>query len=322
MGRYVCFEPHCVTPTPVSSSPRSAARKSRARNSNNSRAIRDAAIKTLIHSDETSDRQLLLRLLEAGNDADATAVAGALAGLKTTELTPEIIAALASNLQNRTYVPLVDATSWTAQKHERWDLADHFIQGFALYQHHARRSGQVSILEFLEASRDARHLPFIETALTSPFQDVYDAARKAHSTLSPNHRPQSGSSASFRVGSSFLQLARAGIYSGATFHRIEPGYGAQVSSALERDGERGKETEVPLHPMREELSLLEPLRGSVGMATTGKSSDTGTSHIWFNRRPSYHLYGQYTVFAHVVRGMEIVDQWGVGDQIIRIIELN
>jgi cyclophilin family peptidyl-prolyl cis-trans isomerase len=46
--------------------------------------------------------------------------------------------------------------------------------------------------------------------------------------------------------------------------------------------------------------------------------DTGGSQFFITHSPQPHLDGRYTVFAHVVSGMEIVDRIQHGDVIQRI----
>jgi cyclophilin family peptidyl-prolyl cis-trans isomerase len=54
----------------------------------------------------------------------------------------------------------------------------------------------------------------------------------------------------------------------------------------------------------------------VGMALSGK--DTGGSQWFITHSPQVHLDGRYTIFAHVVKGMDVVQRIVQGDHIDRV----
>ena len=56
--------------------------------------------------------------------------------------------------------------------------------------------------------------------------------------------------------------------------------------------------------------------GMVGMALSGK--DTGGSQWFITHSPQPHLNGRYTIFARVVRGMEVVHAIVQGDAVWRV----
>ena len=58
------------------------------------------------------------------------------------------------------------------------------------------------------------------------------------------------------------------------------------------------------------------LRGTVGMALAWP--DTGGSQFFITHSPQPHLDGHYTVFGHVVAGMDVVDRLAPGDVIQQI----
>ncbi len=76
----------------------------------------------------------------------------------------------------------------------------------------------------------------------------------------------------------------------------------------------------PGYSIREELYPVEHIKGTVGMATSGK--DTGGSQFFFNTAENIHLNNHYTVFARVIKGMDIINGIEVGDKIISIDELD
>jgi len=108
----------------------------------------------------------------------------------------------------------------------------------------------------------------------------------------------------------FVALARKGFFNGLAIHRVVPNFVVQ-------DGDsRGDGTGGPGYTIRDELNERPFLRGSVGMALAGK--DTGGSQFFITHSPQPHLDAKYTVFGHVVNGMDVVDRIQEGDVIQRI----
>jgi len=107
-----------------------------------------------------------------------------------------------------------------------------------------------------------------------------------------------------------LALARAGWYDGLTWHRVEPDFVLQ-------GGGTGA-NEYLGHPrfIRDELGTLAHPRGTVGMSTRGH--DTGDAQWFINLRDNPRLRGDYTVFAEVVEGIDVVDGVLEGDVIARV----
>jgi cyclophilin family peptidyl-prolyl cis-trans isomerase/HEAT repeat protein len=108
----------------------------------------------------------------------------------------------------------------------------------------------------------------------------------------------------------FVRLARARYYDGLTFHRVEPGFVVQGGSpgANEYAGD-GPYT-------RDEIGRASHVRGSVGVSTRGR--DTGDGQFFINLVDNPRLDHEYTVFAQVVSGMEIVDRILEGDLIASV----
>ena len=108
----------------------------------------------------------------------------------------------------------------------------------------------------------------------------------------------------------FVTLARKGFFNGLAIHRVVPNFVVQ-------DGDsRGDGTGGPGYTIRDELNERPFLRGTVGMALSWK--DTGGSQFFITHSPQPHLDAKYTVFGHVVNGMEVVDRIQQGDVIQRI----
>ncbi len=112
----------------------------------------------------------------------------------------------------------------------------------------------------------------------------------------------------------FIDLAGEEFYRGLIFHRVIPGFVAQ-GGCPRGDGWGG-----PGYHIRSEHNRLPFERGSVGMATSGK--DTGGSQFFIALSPQPHLTANYTLFAHVIEGMDVAEQLVEGDMIesITIVE--
>ncbi|MDB4881137.1 MAG: hypothetical protein JWL60_2583 [Gemmatimonadetes bacterium] len=110
-----------------------------------------------------------------------------------------------------------------------------------------------------------------------------------------------------------LALARAGYYDGLTWHRVEHDFVIQGGSpgASEYVGLAGF--------LRDELGTVPHRRGTVGMSTRGH--DTGDAQWFVNLRDNLRLDPDYTVFAEVTEGIEVVDGVMEGDVIERIEEV-
>jgi cyclophilin family peptidyl-prolyl cis-trans isomerase/HEAT repeat protein len=109
---------------------------------------------------------------------------------------------------------------------------------------------------------------------------------------------------------SFQALARKGFFNGIPVHRVVANFVVQAGDPR-GDGEGG-----PGYTIRDELNERPHVRGTVGMALSWP--DTGGSQFYITHSPQPHLDGRYTVFGHVVNGMDVVDRIQVGDVIERV----
>ena len=107
-----------------------------------------------------------------------------------------------------------------------------------------------------------------------------------------------------------LTLARRHYFDGTSFHRVVANFVIQGGDPR-GDGEGG-----PGYQIRCEVNTRPYLRGTLGMALSGK--DTGGSQFFITHSPQPHLDGGYTVFGQVRQGIEVVDQITRGDRIIGI----
>lgn len=105
----------------------------------------------------------------------------------------------------------------------------------------------------------------------------------------------------------FVALAKDGFYDGLVFHRVVPNFVVQGGDP------RGDGWGGPGYYIRDEFSSEPYMRGSVGVATSGK--DTGGSQFFITLSPQPHLEGRYTLFGRVLHGMEAADRIAVGDVI-------
>jgi cyclophilin family peptidyl-prolyl cis-trans isomerase/HEAT repeat protein len=105
-------------------------------------------------------------------------------------------------------------------------------------------------------------------------------------------------------------LARAGHYNGLTFHRVVPNFVVQGGSP----GANEYMGDGPY--MRDEVGLRTHGRGTLGISTRGR--DTGDAQIFINLADNPRLDHNYTVFAEVTAGMDVVDGIVEGDVIERI----
>lgn len=107
----------------------------------------------------------------------------------------------------------------------------------------------------------------------------------------------------------FLAAVRAGYYNNLTFHRVVPNFVIQGGSpgANEYCGD------CPF--MRDEVGGMH-VRGTIGISTRGP--DTGDAQIFINLVDNPRLDFDYTVFARVCSGMDVVDEIVEGDRIAEV----
>lgn len=109
----------------------------------------------------------------------------------------------------------------------------------------------------------------------------------------------------------FVQLAKRGYFNGQTIPRVVPNFVIQAGDP------RGDQNGGPGYQIRCEINEVPYERAAVGMALSGK--DTGGSQWFVTHSPQPHLDGGYTVFGHVIRGIDVVDKIVRGDVIRRVL---
>src|SRR5262245_30881644 len=108
----------------------------------------------------------------------------------------------------------------------------------------------------------------------------------------------------------FAGLAESGYYNGLTFHRVAPNFVIQGGSP-----DANEYVGIGDH-MRDELGLWPHVRGAVGISTRGR--DTGDAQIFIDLADNPRLDHDYTVFAQVLNGIDVVEKILEGDVIERV----
>lgn len=103
----------------------------------------------------------------------------------------------------------------------------------------------------------------------------------------------------------FIQLARDGFFDGTNFHRVVPNFVIQ-GGCPRGDGYGSLD-----YTIRSELSPLHyDQEGYVGMASAGNHTE-GTQ-FFITHSPTPHLDGNYTIFAKITQGMDVVHATEIG----------
>jgi cyclophilin family peptidyl-prolyl cis-trans isomerase len=108
----------------------------------------------------------------------------------------------------------------------------------------------------------------------------------------------------------FIHLAESGYYSGTTFHGLVPDVAIHGGSPGASDYV-GHPT-----PFRDEVGAWPHVRGAVGLSSRGR--DTGDGRFFINLVDNPRFDHEFTVFAQILNGMDVVDRLLEGDLIERI----
>ena len=115
-----------------------------------------------------------------------------------------------------------------------------------------------------------------------------------------------------QTAQNFIALAREGL-----LQRAADSTASCRTSSCRTGDPRGDGEGGPGYSLRDELNDRPYLRGAVGMALVGWP-DTGGSQFFITHSPQPHLDAKYTVFGHVVNGMDVVDRIQQLDVIERV----
>lgn len=106
------------------------------------------------------------------------------------------------------------------------------------------------------------------------------------------------------------QSTQDGKYNDVPFHRVVPNFVVQGGDFVRRDGFGG-----PPFNLRSEFTRIPYVRGTAGMASSGKDTEGSQYFITHSMQP--HLDGRYTAFGAVLNGQEIVDIMYEDDRVVR-----
>jgi cyclophilin family peptidyl-prolyl cis-trans isomerase len=107
----------------------------------------------------------------------------------------------------------------------------------------------------------------------------------------------------------FLQLAAAGVYDGVKIHRVVPGFVIQTGALAYRETPLSPAQQKLVHNLQPEFSDVPNVPGVVSMARGDDPASASTS-FFICIGECRALDGKYTVFARVVRGMDVVTAIG------------
>ena len=106
--------------------------------------------------------------------------------------------------------------------------------------------------------------------------------------------------------SNFISLARSGFFNGKIFHRVVPNFVVQTGCP------RGDGYGSLDYTISSELTPMHyNTEGYVGMASAG--NHTECSQWFITHSPTLHLDSNYTIFAKVLDGMDVVHKLEMGD---------
>ncbi len=147
-----------------------------------------------------------------------------------------------------------------------------------------------------------KQLPSLRDVLTLRSARIHTSRGEFRLTLRPDLAPA--------TVSVWSRLATDGFYNGLIFHRVVSDFVVQGGDPR-GDGWGGPGFQIP-----DEHSAASYVTGSVGMATSGPN--TGGSQWFITLSPQPHLDQNYTLFAEVSYGMDIVRRLQRGDEIFAI----
>jgi cyclophilin family peptidyl-prolyl cis-trans isomerase/HEAT repeat protein len=263
-----------------------------------------AAIEAVAASKPKGFEKILLDKLRADDFAVRTAAATALGELKSTAAIPALLAAYKIALGDLTYAAR-DALL-TAINAIEPATGRQMLQQALMDQDWALRL-RAAVLLRMSGAAD------VDAAIRPAPSDVTADDQRILALVNPKYSPHAfietdkGTieielavlDAPLTV-ENFVTLARKGYFNGLAVHRVVPDFVVQDGDPR-GDGEGG-----PGYTIRDELNQRPYLRGTVGMALAGE--DTGGSQFFITHSPQPHLDARYTVFGHVVNGMEVVDR--------------
>ena len=132
--------------------------------------------------------------------------------------------------------------------------------------------------------------------------------------LSPEFAPE--------TVANFLILVEKGFYNGLLFHSVIPNFIVQGGDPLTRDPSKREKwgTGGSGYKVKNETegNSLKFKPGAISMVHMDKNIGSSQFFIALTRVSTKHLDGLYTIFGHVVKGMDIVNKIQQEDKIIEI----
>jgi peptidylprolyl isomerase len=103
-----------------------------------------------------------------------------------------------------------------------------------------------------------------------------------------------------------LRLVQAGVYDGMAFHRVVKGFVAQTGYITSRAEPLNESQQRLVHNLQPEFNDTQHVRGTVSMARGDDPASADTS-FFVSLGPNRGLDRQYTSFARVIDGMQVLD---------------
>jgi len=266
-----------------------------------------AVINAIVAAKLPDASRLLIQQLKADDFVVRATAAAALAELKSADAVPALIEAFKASLGDSTYVARAAILNALNQLNQTaaWPL----LQDALGDRDWAVRVRAFSLMRAAGVAADALRPEAIRPASQPPAAESPEWSAIVNPGFSPHAFIETDKGtieielaivdAPVTVNS-FITLARKGFFDGTGIHRVVPDFVVQDGDPR-GDGEGG-----PGYSLRDEINQRPYLRGTVGMALDWE--DTGGSQFFITHSPQPHLDARYTVFGHVVTGMDVVDR--------------
>jgi peptidyl-prolyl cis-trans isomerase B (cyclophilin B) len=105
----------------------------------------------------------------------------------------------------------------------------------------------------------------------------------------------------------FLRLAQAGVFDGTSFHRVVPGFVVQTGYLSTR-GPLTQKQQALVHNLQPEFNDTKHVKGILSMARGDDPASATTSFFIIVGETASSLDNKYTVFGHVVDGLDVVEK--------------
>ena len=105
----------------------------------------------------------------------------------------------------------------------------------------------------------------------------------------------------------FLRLAQAGVFDGTSFHRVVPGFVVQTGYLSTR-GPLTQKQQALVHNLQPEFNETKHVKGILSMARGDDPASATTSFFIVVGETASSLDNKYTVFGHVVDGLDVVEK--------------